>query len=337
MKVTVSLPAKLPTKGITELHGVVGGPYGVAPLSDFADGTLCFLLRNDPAEATRCLSAQVSNAALIIRRSCLAQVEGEFTKKFIEKNLIIATDDSPRGLFSRIVETALSRGHNLLKPSNVSPAEDHPSVAKTANVAPSARLGSRTLVGDGALIGEGVVIGPDCVIGERAIIFDGVQMGASVNIGSGSIIGNRVNAFEPSEGGTGWNDIVQVGGLVIGSDVRIGALAVINAGTLTDTVIGNHIRIGDRAVIAHNCHVADGAVVLTAATVAGSVKIGAKAWISPGCAINSKIKIGDAAFIGIGCVVTDDVPAGARLLPTFSMSSEDALGLRRLLQEQRKM
>lgn len=338
MSVTLTLDPAAPPWDTTrvQVHGVLGTTYRPVPSDRLCDGGLAFVQSNDPTAARAVLAASVRDAALILRAGVLAQLDEAAVAAFVAANALIVTADSPRALFSTLLRAAVALDHNLLRGPGLTKDEDGRRLAPGAVIAPTAQLGPGCVVGTGAIIGDGATLGSECVIGERALVFDGVRLGARVTAGPGALLGTRVNAFEADEDGAGWQDVPQLGSLVVGDDVRIGAYAVINGGTLGDTVLGAHGRIGDRVVIAHNCRLGEGVAVLTGAIVCGSVEIGTRAWIGPGSVVKNKVKIGAGAVIGTGCAVVIDVEPGARLIPPPPLTQEELLRFRRLLLTERR-
>src|SRR5690606_9479175 len=120
-------------------------------------------------------------------------------------------------------------------------------IAPSAQIDPNAVIGAGATVDDGAIIGAGatlgagVTVGPGTRIGARVSLLDGVRVGARCIIHSGAVIGADGCGFAPMD--PGWQKIPQVGSVVIGDDVEIGANTAVDRGTIEDTVIENGVKI----------------------------------------------------------------------------------------------
>jgi UDP-3-O-[3-hydroxymyristoyl] glucosamine N-acyltransferase len=178
----------------------------------------------------------------------------------------------------------------------------HPSavVDPLARVAPSAWIGPLCVVERGARIGEGTVlksrvtVGEGCTIGARCILHAGVVVGAD---GFG---------FAPSEGGA-WEKIEQLGAVVIGDDVEIGANTCIDRGALQDTVLEDGVKLDNLIQIGHNVRVGRHTAMAGCVGVAGSATIGAHCTIGGGAVVLGHLTIADHVHISAASVVTRSV------------------------------
>jgi UDP-3-O-[3-hydroxymyristoyl] glucosamine N-acyltransferase len=117
--------------------------------------------------------------------------------------------------------------------------------------------------------------------------------------------------------------MLHLGSVTIGNEVELGSLNTVCRGTLSNTIIEDHVKTDDHVHIAHNCTVRRAAMLTACVELSGSVDVGAFAWLGPNCSVNNGIKIGERAFVGIGSTVTKDIAGGqrvagnpARTLPT---------------------
>ena len=145
----------------------------------------------------------------------------------------------------------------------------HPSavVAEDAVVDPSASVGPGVVIESGALIGARVSLGAHCVVGARSVIgedgwlaprvtlYHDVRIVKRVVIQSGAVLGGEGFGFANDKGV--WVKIAQIGGVSIGDDVEIGANTTIDRGALSDTIIGNGVKLDNQIMIAHNVQVGD--------------------------------------------------------------------------------
>ena len=206
-----------------------------------------------------------------------------------------------------------------LHPPATAAAGVHPSavIAASARVAPSAEIGANAVIGEGCEIGDAAVVGPGCVLGAnvriggatrlvaRVAMLDGVRIGARGIVHAGAVIGADGFGFAP-EGGQ-WVKIPQVGSVVIGDDVEIGANTTIDRGTIEDTVIEDGVKLDNLVQIAHNVRIGAHTVLAGTAAVAGSTKIGKRCMIAGGAAVINSIKVCDDVTLTVRAVVTKNI------------------------------
>jgi len=164
------------------------------------------------------------------------------------------------------------------------------------------QIGPGCRIGAGCVIGENVAIGRDCRLYPHVTIYPGCQLGDRVSLHSGCVIGS--DGFGLAWAKTHWFKVPQVGRVVIGDDVEIGANTTVDRGALDDTVIGDGVKIDNLVQIAHNCSVGEHTAIAGCAGIAGSTKIGRRCLIGGAAMILGHIEIGDgvtvsgASFIG---------------------------------------
>ena len=180
-----------------------------------------------------------------------------------------------------------------------------------AVVREGATIGDRSVLYANAYVGQRSVIGADTVLYPNVLILEDVTIGDRVLIHGGTVVGSDGYGFVQHEGQH--VKIPQVGAVVIGDDVEIGALTTIDRATLDQTVIGRGTKIGDLCHIAHNCQIGENVLVLPTVAISGSVTVGDGAIFAgrSGCADN--LTIGEGAVLGGTSVAFKDVPAGAQM------------------------
>lgn len=195
----------------------------------------------------------------------------------------------------------------------------HPSavVHETAKVDPTAAVGPNCVVEAYAEIGAatellpGVVIGACAKVGEGCLlyanvaIYHGVIVGDRVTIHSNTTIGSDGFGFAPSD--EGWRKIHQLGAVVIGNGVEIGACTAIDRGAIDDTVIGAGVIIDNQVHIAHNVRIGERTAIAGCVGIAGSTVIGADCTLGGFVAVNGHLHICDGAHFNGGTVVTKSV------------------------------
>ncbi|MFZ2738556.1 MAG: UDP-3-O-(3-hydroxymyristoyl)glucosamine N-acyltransferase [Burkholderiaceae bacterium] len=179
----------------------------------------------------------------------------------------------------------------------------HPSavVDAAAWVHPEACIGPLCVVERGARIGahtvlkSRVTVGENCVVGERCILHAGVVIGAD---GFG---------FAPRDSHGGWEKIEQLGAVLIGDDVEIGANSCIDRGALQDTVIEDGVKLDNLVQIGHNVRVGKHSAMAGCAGVAGSAVIGAHCTVGGGAVILGHLSLADHVHISAASVVTRSI------------------------------
>jgi UDP-3-O-[3-hydroxymyristoyl] glucosamine N-acyltransferase len=125
-----------------------------------------------------------------------------------------------------------------------------------------------------------------------------------------AVIGARPYTFARGNDGRHL-PFLSCGGVRLGVGVEVFDHAIVDAGFLGDTVIGDGVKIGPRALVGHNTIVGDHSLIATGAIVGGHCTIGREVFIGMGALIRPRTTIGDGAYVGMGAVVVADVPAGA--------------------------
>jgi UDP-3-O-[3-hydroxymyristoyl] glucosamine N-acyltransferase len=208
------------------------------------------------------------------------------------------------------------------------PAEPiEPGVDPSAYVHPSAQLGEGVRIGPNAIVqrdavlGDGVRIGAGAYVGRNvrvgantalfphAVLYERVTIGRDCIVHAGAVIGADGFGFTREAGRH--RKIPQVGGVVIGDDVEIGANACIDAGTMEPTRVGDNTKIDNLVQIGHNCTIGKRVIVCGAAALAGSTRVEDDATFAGQSATSGHLTIGAGAVVGGQCGVISDVPPGA--------------------------
>ena len=179
----------------------------------------------------------------------------------------------------------------------------------------SSRVDSSCFIEPYVFIGKDVAIGKNCHIKSGVKIYNNVTIGDNCVIGCNTVIGDIGFGIERINDGK-WEripfdgipmKIPHFGGVIIGSNVEIGALNTIVSGVIDPTIIEDNVMTDDHVHIAHNCEVGDGTLIAAAAELSGGVKIGNNSWIGPNTSIFQKIKIGQRSTVGIGANIFKDM------------------------------
>jgi UDP-3-O-[3-hydroxymyristoyl] glucosamine N-acyltransferase len=190
-------------------------------------------------------------------------------------------------------------------------------VAASAKVAASAQIDAHAVVGEGASIGEHALIGAGAVvgagtavgqgtrIGPRVTLLDGVKIGARCIVHPGAVIGADGFGFAADRGT--WQKIPQVGGVVIGDDVEIGANTTVDRGAIEDTVIEDGVKLDNLVQIAHNVRIGAHTIMAAMSGVAGSTKVGKRCMIGGGVVMINQLTICDDVLFTFRSIVTRSV------------------------------
>ncbi|MEZ5453306.1 MAG: UDP-3-O-(3-hydroxymyristoyl)glucosamine N-acyltransferase [Thiothrix sp.] len=195
----------------------------------------------------------------------------------------------------------------------------HPPPRPAPGIHPSAILADNVVIGDGVSIGAnvvlgqgveigagsvieaGCVLGEGCKIGENTRLYPNVTLGYGSQLGkrciihSGAVLGADGFGFAPDNGA--WYKIPQVGNVVVGDDVEIGANTTIDRAALGSTVIGNGVKLDNLIQIGHNTQIGDYTAMAACTAVAGSVQIGKHCQIAGMCAIAGHLSITDHVVV----------------------------------------
>jgi UDP-3-O-[3-hydroxymyristoyl] glucosamine N-acyltransferase len=228
---------------------------------------------------------------------------------------LVSTD--PYRAFTRVASAfypdAGDPGGRTPPPASSAGAWVHPEarVDPTCSIAPgavievAAELGARCRIGANAVVGGGVVLGEDCVIGPGATLSHAL-LGDRVVVHAGVRIGQDGFGFAMGEGGH--LKVPQLGRVLIGDDVEIGANATIDRGSGPDTVIGRGCKIDNLVMIAHNVHLGPGCIVVAQTGISGSTRIGAGSVLAAQVGVIGHLTIGPRVQLAARSAVIRDLP-----------------------------
>lgn len=178
----------------------------------------------------------------------------------------------------------------------------------TAVIDKEAIIGKNVYIGPYCNIGK-AIIGDNCIVDSNVRICDDVQIGNNSKIKHGAVLGSEGFGFERDSAGNKFR-FPQIGGLLLGDDVEVGANTCIDRGALSDTIIGDHTKINNLCHIAHNNKIGKNVTIAGCVNISGSNVIEDDVWIAPNASIRGYIHLGKGCVIGMGAVVTKNVPDG---------------------------
>lgn len=206
----------------------------------------------------------------------------------------------------------------------------------TAQIHPSAELGADVYIGPfavieaqavigagvrieaGVYIGQGTCIGAETHIHPNASLYHATQLGARCIIHSGVVIGADGFGFAPHPQKTGnWAKIAQLGQVIIGDDVEIGANTTIDRGALDATIIGSGVKLDNQIMVAHNVQIGDHTAIAACVGIAGSTRIGQRCIIGGAAMISGHLDIVDDVQISGGTAITASIQQPGRFTGVY--------------------
>lgn len=179
------------------------------------------------------------------------------------------------------------------------------------SIHPSAVISNDAILGKNVSIGANVVIGPNCSIGNNVIIksncsiVQDVQISESTVIHNGSVLGSDGFGYAPTK--NGYIKIEQIGGLIIGSNVEIGACCSIDRGAISDTEIHDGVKLDNQIQIAHNVIIGKNSAIAASCAIAGSTVIGKNFRMGGLSGVIGHLKICDDVTVGAHTLITKDI------------------------------
>ncbi len=190
-------------------------------------------------------------------------------------------------------------------------------ISDGAVVDPSAWIGPGAIIDVGARIGAGVFIGPGCVVSADVTIAAESTLVANVTLCHGVTIGQRVlihpgavigsDGFGLANDNGVWVKVPQLGSVVVGDDVEIGANTTIDRGALRDTVISNGVKLDNQIQIAHNVEIGENTAIAACTGIAGSTRIGKNSTLGGGLGIVGHLEIADDVHFSAQTLVTRSI------------------------------
>lgn len=258
----------------------------IAPLASAGAGEISFLANRKYLE----LVAKTGAAALILPLDAAESFAGP---RIITGN--------PYAYYARVAA--------LLNPPPELPAGVHPSATLASEVPASVAVGPNVCIGRDVSIGENVVLMAGCVIGDGAsigegsllypnvVIYANCQIGKRAILHAGTVIGSDGFGFAPE--GKSWVKIPQIGRVIVGDDVEMGATCTIDRGALEDTLIGDGCKLDNQVHIAHGCKIGARSVIAACSGIAGSTELGEHCILGGRVGISGHLElVGDTVISG---------------------------------------
>jgi UDP-3-O-[3-hydroxymyristoyl] glucosamine N-acyltransferase len=241
----------------------------------------------------------------------------------VTNELVSSKDTTLPRIVVKDVHRALAQILAHFHPEVRPPASVHPSavigdgveLADDVIIEPYVVIGARSRVGKGAWIGAQSVIGEDCVIADDARLHAHVTLYSKVTLGARSIIHSGTRLGSDGFGYTFVNGqhrkVPQVGGVMIGDDVEIGANCTVDRGSVGPTEIGNGVKIDNLVHVGHNVRIGDLSIIVAQSGISGSTVLGKGVTMAGQSGLPGHLHVGDGATIAAKSAPFGDVPAGA--------------------------
>ncbi len=240
----------------------------------------------------------------------------------------------------------------LLEAFDPGPPKFDTDIHPTAVIHESALIGKGCKIGANCFVGRDVVLGDGVILYPNVTILDETKIGPATIVWSGTVIRERCEigaycifhtnvsigadgfGYRPREDGMGLAKIPQIGNVVIGNAVEIGANSCVDRGKFSSTIIGDGCKIDNLVQIAHNCVMGRSCIMAGHSGLAGSVTLGDGVIIGGSASIKDHTTIHSGAVVAAGSGVMNDVPAGKTVLGYPAEDSREKLkqwlALRRL-------
>lgn len=281
---------------------VIGNPdieiTGVSGLSHAAEGDITFLSTGKLAR-----ECAESRAACVMVREEMPGLEKPQLKV-----------GNPLYAFAKLLEYFHPVPQEKPGISDNACVSDTARIGKDAVIYPMAFIADGASIGDNTVIHAGVFVGSNSSVGDRCILYPNVTVRENVKIGSRAII--HSGAVIGSDGfgyvfeNSIHNKIPQVGGVIIGDNVEIGANVTIDRATTGNTIIGSGSKIDNLVQIAHNVKIGQNSIIVAQVGVGGSTEIGNFVMIGGQVGIADHARIDDACMIGAQSGVMGHLPRG---------------------------
>ena len=205
----------------------------------------------------------------------------------------------------------------------------------TATVAPGCEIGAYAVIGAHAEIGAGCVVAPHACIGPGVVLGEGCRIGPHASIthclvGRGVVlhpgarIGQEGFGFAVTPEGR-FETMPQLGRVILGDFVEIGANSCVDRGSQGDTVLGAGTRLDNLVQIGHNVRTGRGCVIVAQVGIAGSATLGDGVQVAAQAGMVGHITVGDRARIGAQAGVMNDVPAGQDVVGSPAWPARETL------------
>lgn len=178
-------------------------------------------------------------------------------------------------------------------------------IGPLAVIGRGARIGGGCRIGAGCVIGDSVALGAGCRLHPNVTVYDNCAIGERVILHAGVVIGADGFGIAMSEGR--WVKVPQIGRVVIGDDVEIGANTTVDRGAIDDTVIEEGVKLDNQIQVGHNVRIGAHTAIAACAGIAGSANIGRYCRIGGASGIAGHLTIADGVEISAHTIITKSI------------------------------
>lgn len=200
-------------------------------------------------------------------------------------------------------------------------------VDATAHIGPYCVVGAKTVIGPRAALIASVCVADSCRVGEGTVLFPNVtvyprsEIGRRVRIHAGSVVGSDGFGYVQDRGVHA--KVPQIGNVIIGDDVEIGANVTIDRGALGPTVIGKGTKIDNLVQIAHNVQIGEHCLLVAQAAIAGSTRLGNYVVLAGQVGVSGHLKLGNQVVVAAQSGVMNDIPDGGKVWGTPAQADRE--------------
>ncbi len=187
----------------------------------------------------------------------------------------------------------------------------------TSTVGEGVTLGANVVIGANVSIGDNSYIGPGCIISDNVVIGESVNLHSNVTIYKQCVLGCNAlihagvvigsDGFGIAQDRGKWIKVPQLGRVIIGDNVEIGASTTIDRGTIEDTIIGDGVKLDNQIQIGHNVRIGEHTAIAGCTGIAGSAEIGCRCTIGGMGLILGHLKIADDVHLTAQSMVTKSI------------------------------
>ncbi len=307
------------------------GPFTLQQLADLCGAELCLRGQETPPVIENVASLDAATAAQVtfldnrrylnslkITQATACILAPEY-KDFAPAGVHLLVSNNPYRAYALVAQAFYPRAGRIPAAVGINPQ---------AIIDPSASIGDSCEIAAGVVIEADVTLGAHCVVGANSVITRAVEVGAGTVIGpnvsleycrigkncqihAGARIGARGFGFtmDPEE----FLDIPQVGLVLVGDGVEVGANTTIDRGAGPDTVIGAGTRIDNQVQIGHNARIGRNCVLVTQVAVAGSAELGDFVVMAAKSGVTGHVKVGTGTQIASKAGVMKSISPGQKV------------------------
>lgn len=235
-----------------------------------------------------------------------------------DKRAVVLVDDADLGmaemleLFAPPLAKSPVGVHGSARVSGSAHLGQNVGIGPGAVVGPNVHLGDGCVLHAGAVVMDDCVLGPGCVLWPNVVVRERCRLGARCILHPGAVIGADGFGYRPEKGPDGLclRKVPQIGTVVLGDDVEVGANSAVDRAKFAETVVGDGCKLDNLVQIGHNCRIGKHVVIAGCCGIGGSCVIGDYAQIGGMVMMRDHMVIGARSRVAGGAAVIENVPEG---------------------------